>query len=111
MVNRTVFDTNIWVSFFLKGRFEELVNMVFDNEVEFYRSLELTRELTQVLNRKKFSKYLTLPIKDYIEFYEELSSMIVIIPSFNGCRDAKDNYLFDIAYQSKSRFLVQGIRT
>ena len=108
MANKTVFDTNIWISFFIKGRFEELVNMVFNNEVEFYRSLELTRELTKVLSRKKFNKYLTLPIQEYIDFYEDLSSLIVIIPSFKECRDPKDNYLFDIAYQSRSKFLVSG---
>lgn len=108
MKNKTVFDTNIWISYFLKAKFTELIDMVFENDVEFFRAKELTAELITVLSREKFKKYLKLPISEYIEFYEELSSLITIVPWFNNCRDPKDNFLFDIAYQSDSQFLVSG---
>lgn len=108
MDNKTVFDSNIWITYFLKGRFRELVELVFDYDVEFFRCIELTRELVEVLSRPKFKKYLELPLREYISFYEDLSKITQITPVFKGCRDPKDNYLFDLAYQSKSRFLVSG---
>ena len=108
MRNKTVFDTNVWVSYFLRGKFAELVDLVFEDGVDFYRAKELTEELRKVLNRDKFKKYLTLPVNEYISFYEDLSSLIEIKHLFSGCRDPKDNFLFDLAYQSKARFLVSG---
>ncbi|MBQ9434930.1 MAG: putative toxin-antitoxin system toxin component, PIN family [Bacteroidales bacterium] len=108
MKTKTVFDTNIWVSYFLKGNFKELVEMVFDYDVDFYRAKELTREISDVLTRNKLKKYLTLPISEYIRFYERLSILIKIKLEFSGCRDPKDNFLFDLAYQSNSKYLVSG---
>ena len=108
MENKTVFDSNIWITYFLKGKFRELVELVFDYDVELFRCIELTRELVEVLSRPKFKKYLELPLREYISFYEDLSKIKQITPVFKGCRDSKDNYLFDLAYQSKSRFLVSG---
>lgn len=108
MKNKTVFDTNVWISYFLKGKFTELVDMVFEDEVEFFRAKELTEELITVLSRDKFKKYLGLPLSEYIEFYEDLSSLVHIFPLFKGCRDPKDNFLFDLAYQSRSKHLVSG---
>ena len=108
MKTKTVFDTNIWVSYFLKGNFKELVEMVFDYDVDFYRAKELTRKISDVLTRNKLKKYLTLPISEYIRFYERLSILIKIKLEFSGCRDPKDNFLFDLAYQSNSKYLVSG---
>jgi len=59
MDNKTVFDVNIWVSYFLKGKFTELVDMIANYNVEFFRAKELTEELLSVISRDKFKKYLT----------------------------------------------------
>ena len=108
MANKTVFDTNIWISYFLKGKFQELIDFVFENDVEFCRSKELTAELKEVLGRKKFQKYLELPVEKYISFYEKLSVLVAVKKQFSGCRDPKDNYLFDLAIQSVADYLVSG---
>ena len=82
--------------------------MVLFHEVSLYRAKELTNELKIVLSRKKFSKYLTLPMERYLSMYENLTRLIEIELFFDGCRDPKDNFLFDIAYQSSSDYLVSG---
>lgn len=108
MDNRTVFDTNIWISYFIKGRFTELVDLMANNDVRYFRAMELTDELLAVISRDKFRKYLSLPLDAYIAFYEKISTLITIQKQFSGCRDPKDNYLFDLAFQSKSKYLVSG---
>lgn len=108
METKAVFDTNIWISYFLGGKITELTEMVLFHEVSLYRAKELTNELKTVLSRKKFSKYLTLPMGRYLSMYENLTRLIEIEQSFEGCRDPKDNFLFDIAYQSSSDYLVSG---
>ena len=108
MDNKTVFDVNIWVSYFLKGKFTELVDMIANYNVEFFKAKELTEELLSVISRDKFKKYLTLPLERYMSFYEKISTLIPIQTEFFGCRDPKDNYLFDLAFQSNSKYLVSG---
>jgi len=108
MQNKTVFDTNIWVSYFIKGKFSELIDLIVDKDVNFFRCAELTNELYKVLSRRKFRKYLNLPIEDYMNFYVSITEYIIVEKFFEACRDKKDNYLFDLAFQSSAKYLVSG---
>lgn len=89
MDNRTVFDVNIWISYFLKGKFTELVNLMANHDVEFFRAKELTDELISVISRDKFKKYLHLPLQSYISFYEKISTFLTIQKEFSDCRAQK----------------------
>jgi putative PIN family toxin of toxin-antitoxin system len=106
--NKTVFDVNIWISYFIKDKAEKIADMVFNNNVLLFRSGEMTEELTDVLSRNKIKKYLTAPIESYIDVYESLTEYCHINHSFAGCQDPKDNYLFDLAYQANVLYLVSG---
>ena len=106
--NKTVFDTNIWISYFLQARFTDIVEMIENNSVEFFRDSYSKQELKEVLSRSKFKKYLTLPISEYISFYDDVCTYIKTSKKFNLCSDSKDNFLFDLAIQSKSKYLVSG---
>jgi len=57
MKKRTVFDTNIWISYIINARFYELASMQTENDVLFLRSIPAVIELKDVLSRKKFEKY------------------------------------------------------
>jgi len=106
MINKTVFDVNIWLRYFISGKSEKIIDMIENNDVFFYRSLELMLELEEVINRPKFAKYFSSGTKEYIAFVEQVAEFIHTQPIFDQCTDPKDNYLFDLAYQSNSDFLV-----
>ena len=53
MENRTVFDTNIWISYIITAKYDDLESMLTDN-VHFLRSAPSLAELQEVLSRKKF---------------------------------------------------------
>jgi len=108
MKNKTVFDVNIWLSYFISGKSEKIIDMIENNHVFFYRSGELMSELKEVINRPKFSKYFPNGTEEYISLVEELSEFFLTQAIFDQCFDPKDNYLFDLAYQSYSSFLVSG---
>jgi len=108
MKNKTVFDVNIWISYFLKARTEQIVNMIENQNVSFFRCTELMEELVVVLNRPKFRKYFPLGTREFILFFELFTEFYNIVPLFTGCSDPKDNYLFDLAYQTNSKYLVSG---
>jgi putative PIN family toxin of toxin-antitoxin system len=106
--NKTVFDVNIWISCFIKNKTEEIVDMVFRNNVILFRTDEMTEELRDVLLRNKIKKYLIAPVESYMDAYESLSEYCRITHSFSQCQDPKDNYLFDLAYRTSSKYLVSG---
>jgi putative PIN family toxin of toxin-antitoxin system len=106
--NKTVFDVNIWISYFIKNKTEEIAGMVFNNNVLLFRTDEMTEELTDVLSRNKIKKYLLFPVEFYIDVYEGLTEYRRINLSFSQCQDPEDNYLFDLAYQAHAEYLVSG---
>lgn len=108
MKNKTVFDVNIWLSYFISGKSEKIIDMIENNDVFFYRSVELISELKEVINRPKFAKYFSNGTREYILLVEQVAESFHTQAIFNQCPDPKDNYLFDLAYQSHSNFLVSG---
>jgi len=54
MEDRTVFDTNIWISYFLSEKFSELIKLRRECSVLFLRSTPSLSELKEVITRKKF---------------------------------------------------------
>jgi putative PIN family toxin of toxin-antitoxin system len=105
---KTVFDVNIWISYFISGKSEEIIDMVENNDVFFYRSTPLMTELQEVINRPKFAKYFPNGTAEYVLFVELLAKHFSTQAVFNQCADPKDNYLFDLACQSHSDYLVSG---
>ena len=106
--DKVVLDTNIWVSYFLKGRSAELVRLVLDHNFLIFSSPILVAELTDVLNRAKIVKYLTLPIEDYLNMHLDLVHLIHTTPLYSEGPDPKDNFLFDLAIQTDSTLIVSG---
>jgi len=106
MRNKTVFDVNVWLRYFISGNSEKIIDMMEYCNVCFYRSVELMSELKEVINRPKFTKYFPNGTKEYVLFVEQIAELFHTQPIFDQCSDPKDNYLFDLAYQSHSDFLV-----
>lgn len=60
--------------------------------------------------RAKFKNQITLPIERYINFHLQLVTFVSIKKVFTESPDPKDNFLYDLAFQTKSRLLVTGDR-
>ena len=107
MGNRTVFDTNIWISYFLNEKFSELIKLRRECRVLFLRSTPSLSELKEVISRKKF-KSKNFNIEKLIDFYSGITEFCETKPLFKDCSDPKDNFLFDLAIQGKANYLVSG---
>jgi len=105
---KVVFDVNIFVSYIIKDRMNEIFDMVFDKNIQLYSNDDMRSELEEVLSRPKFEKYLSAPTEYYIDFFNKVTVAYSTVPAFNKCADPKDNYLFDLAYQTGSKYLVSG---
>lgn len=60
------------------ARLPQLVAFIVDNELTVFSCNELIDELTNVLNRDKFDKYLKQPVEDYIDFHSDLTQSVDI---------------------------------
>ena len=107
MESRTVFDTNIWVSYIIKFKYDELAVFVEKKDVRFLRSAPSLAELEDVLSRKKFQKY-EINFDRTIAFYKNLTEFCETQALFKDCPDPKDNFLFDLALQGDAKYLVSG---
>jgi len=111
MKHHSVFDVNIWLSYFLNDNLADIQKMAWENDVSLYRSITMTLELLDVLNRPKFKKYFPDGYDHLLEFYLLITTEYLPASKFKDCKDEKDNYLFDLAYLANAQYLVSGDKT
>ncbi len=103
-----VLDTNIWVSYFMAGKHFALANIIFSNNLNIYTNDTLITELKDVLNRPKINKYLKVPVNELISFHKELCIFHKTKQLYSLSPDPNDNFLFDLAIQTNSKYVVTG---
>lgn len=106
--NKVVLDTNIWITYFIKGKEPELLKLIFNNDLEVFTSKELQNELQEVLSRSKFKKYLNAPIEKYIAFHRKVATKINASKIIDFIPDPKDNFLFDLAVAADAGYVITG---
>ena len=109
-MTRFVFDTNVIIS-----------ALLFNDSVPgqaFIRALNhgmilvsgaLVGELSRVLGRDRFDRYVTREERD--EFLESLireSNLIEIIEAVQVCRDPKDDQVLELAVNGNATYIVTG---
>jgi len=106
---RVVIDTNIWISFLIGKSLSGLSQAIISSQIIVLFSDDLFRELIEVLNRPKFKKYFSeSAIKDLVTLLYEKVELIDVTSHFDDCRDAKDNFLLDLAVSGHANYLVTG---
>jgi len=106
---RVVIDTNIWISFLIGKSLAGLSKAIISSQILVLFSDDLFCELIEVLNRPKFKKYFSeSAIKDLVTLLYEKVELIDVTSHFDDCRDAKDNFLLDLAVSGHANYLVTG---
>ena len=109
-MTRFVFDTNVMIS-----------ALLFNDSLParaFFRALRLgmilvsgalAGELSRVLRRDRFDRYVTREERD--EFLESLireSNLIEITEAIQACRDPKDDQVLELAVNGSATYIVTG---
>lgn len=106
---RLVVDTNLWISFLISNRLDELTQLIAASKITILFSVELVEEILEVAERPKMRKYfplndiyaLLLMIDIYGEIVEVKSNTMI-------CRDETDNFLLNLAIDGKADYLITG---
>ncbi len=107
---RYVFDTNVIVS-----------SLLFENSNpskafryalkygEVLLSVEVLEELSDVLGREKFNRFVTSVERDeFLETFVEQAILVEVIEEVRECRDPKDDKILELALNGGAKFIVSG---
>jgi uncharacterized protein len=107
---RIIIDVNLWVSFGMGKSLERLRAVLPHPEVELYASIDLNREIADVVQRPRLKKYLKpARVREIFELLSQFANYVDIVgASTANFQDAKDNYLLNLADEIQADFLVTG---
>lgn len=106
---RVILDTNLWISFLISKRQQELDLLLESGAVTLIFSSELLEEFLEVSNRPKFKKFFKKSdIEALLSQIDSFGELIKVKSEVDKCRDTKDNFLLNLSIDGKADFLVTG---
>ncbi|MEM8504379.1 MAG: putative toxin-antitoxin system toxin component, PIN family [Cyanobacteria bacterium P01_D01_bin.1] len=109
---RYVFDTNVIVSalLFSNSKPSQALRYAVQHG-EILLSLELLEELSDVLGREKFDRFVTSEERDeFSEAFVERAALVEVVDRVQVCRDLKDDKMLELALSGKAEYIVSGDR-
>jgi len=107
---RFVFDTNVIISALLFKQSkpgQAFYSAIEDGKVLI--SLQILKEISEVLSRKKFDRYLLREEKE--KFLKEITAeaiLVEITEYIDSCRDVKDNKFLELAVNGNAACIISG---
>lgn len=103
MDQRFVIDTNGWVSLFHKRVIEDFIDCIIENDITIFSCNELISEFKDIHAKHPVIQQM-LPNKTnaYVQVMLHLTETFEPKKRVRFLNDYKDNYLADLAYQTKS---------
>ncbi|MCB0113081.1 MAG: putative toxin-antitoxin system toxin component, PIN family [Caldilineaceae bacterium] len=107
---RFVFDTNVVVSAFLfQSSAPGRALLVALEAGEVLLSAQIATELTTVLRREKFDRYISQQKRDrLLKALIQGCVLIDVTSSIDACRDPKDNMVLELAVSGAAHCIISG---
>ncbi len=108
--HRYIFDTNVMVSALLfKHSKPGRAFYTALSKGMILISLPVLKELSEVLSRKKFQRYLLQGEKElFLDIVVQETILIEIVENINICRDPKDNKFIELAINGNASCIISG---
>ena len=108
---KIIIDTNLWVSFLINKKFDDLENLCLDESISVIYCDKIIKELIDVSSRNKIRK-LGVEEKDVAKMLSLIITSCVKVTFENTAisviRDPEDLYLLSLAEASDADFLITG---
>ncbi|MCE2616859.1 putative toxin-antitoxin system toxin component, PIN family [Phocaeicola oris] len=107
---KIVIDTNLWISFLIKGNVTlSLKEIIGNGKTAIVMSQELEEEIMAVVRRPKFQKYFSeTSCRLLLSFLRKRCEYHSPIEPTQHCRDPKDDFLLGLSLVSDADFLLTG---
>jgi putative PIN family toxin of toxin-antitoxin system len=107
---RLVVDTNLWVSYLLKPNslIAPQIEIIQREETLLYSRATL-EELSEVLSRAKFAKYVDREdVHTFIMAFIETGEHVTVSREIRACRDPRDDKFLELAVSGQADIIVTG---
>ncbi|GGZ64977.1 putative toxin-antitoxin system toxin component, PIN family [Mesonia mobilis] len=106
---KIILDTNLWISFLISKKFNQIDKLIENKEITIIFSDELIEEFIDVVSRPKFKKYFSKKdIKKVLEYFDQFGELTNVKSNIQICRDEKDNFLLNLSVDSDADYLISG---
>jgi uncharacterized protein len=106
---KIILDTNLWLSFLISKRMSVIDGLIDSGKIKLIFSNESIEEFLTVAKRPKFHKYFSdSDLQELIQRFDKYGKLVKVNISVSECRDKKDNFLLNLAIESKADYLVTG---
>lgn len=106
---RVILDTNLWISFLISEKLNQIDNLILEKKITLIFSEELIQEFISVARRPKFKNYISEnQIINLLEIINDFSEIIRVSADLRLCRDLKDNFILNLAVDGKANYLITG---
>ena len=105
---RVIFDSNIWVSFAIGKRLNELKMALIHPKVEVFVCQKLLWEVGVTTQKPKLHKYISHDRQKMLLELMKACQCVNIVEQISISRDPNDDYLLDLAATVNADFLVTG---
>ena len=108
MEQRVIFDSNIWISFAIGKRLDELRVTLTHPKVSVFICRKLLWEVHETVQKPKFTKYISPHRKQLLLELMESCHFVDIEEQISISRDPNDNFLLDLAAAVNANYLITG---
>ena len=106
---KVILDTNLWISFLISNKLQELDFLLEKGKIRLVFSNELLEEFLTVVRRPKFEKYFSQEnLNELFRLFDKYGELTEVAIQITECRDIKDNFLLSLAVESNANFLISG---
>lgn len=106
---KVILDTNLWISFLITKNFTQIDKLIESKKIRLVFSGELIEEFLVVVNRPKFKRYFSQDeIEKILDYFDQFGELVTVKSDVQICRDEKDNFLLNLAIDSKADYLITG---
>ena len=105
---KVIFDSNVWISFAIGKRLDELKKTFSHQKIEIFVCQKLFYEVSKTIRKSKFVKYIS---PDRIQMLLEIMQACYwadIEEQISISRDPNDNFLLDLSETINADFLITG---
>jgi len=108
-IKRIILDTNLWISFLISKKFNQIDKLIENKRIILIFSNELLEEFIDVVSRPKFKKYFSKKdIEKILEYFDHFGELVKVKSDVKICRDEKDNFLLNLSVDSNANYLITG---
>lgn len=106
---KTIIDTNLWISFIISNKLNQLDPLLHAGDIRLLFSIELIAEIQHTIEKPKLKKYFGSNALDkMLTVFEPFIDLIAVKSIVTICRDPKDNFLLALALDGKADYLLTG---